>query len=266
MARIVPIRVSKRDLEEYRRLQRNAKAKIRRVQKNYGVDLSAEINVGDSIDDFATRDQFNQWKDLMDRFTSGRYTTWRFKRNRYGVVMRESEINKLAYDTKRVRRQARNLISELEKRTEDSDDPLVRERMFQRRNDSITMPGPFNFEDVRSQHHFDLRRSQMGKRANEDYYDQRMATMRDNYADIIEKDVGRDSRASELIRNMNALDFFEIYMKNPEIFDFVFWDSDREGADNNPNESREQDTLEYLRREGHGDWKDDLHGFFNSGR
>lgn len=266
MARIVPIRVSQRDLEEYRRLRRNAKAKIRRVQKNYGIDLSAEINVGDSIDDFATRDQFNQWKDLMERFTSRRYTTWQFKRNRYGVVMRESEINRLAYDTNRVRRQAQRLIDELETRTEDTDDPLLRERMFQRRNDSITMPAEFNFENVRSQYHFDRRRSQMEQRANEDYYDRRMSIMRDNYADIIELDLGRRSEASDIIRDMTGLDFFELYMKNPEIFDFVLWESDRDGVDNNPNESREQDTLDFLRREGYNSSDDDLYGFFNSGR
>jgi hypothetical protein len=38
------IRISKNDEQEYKRLVRNAKAKMRRLQKQHGIDLTNEIS------------------------------------------------------------------------------------------------------------------------------------------------------------------------------------------------------------------------------
>lgn len=249
-------------MAEYRRLRRNAKAKLNRLRNKYNVDLQSEIPVPDSIDEFNTREQFNQWKELIGDFTSRRYTRWQFRENRFGVVQRVSDINRLQYASGRVQRQADRVIAELDKRIDDTDDPLLKERMFNRRNDSISRPATFNFQDVKSDFHFNRRLEQMEKRAEENYYDKRMKQMRDNYADIIERDLGRKSRASEMIRNLDPLDFYEIYMSNRELFDFVFWDSDRDGVDDNPNETREVDTIELLEREARRRQGDDMWGFF----
>jgi hypothetical protein len=39
------IRISKNDEQEYKRLVRNAKAKMRRLQKQHGIDLTDEISL-----------------------------------------------------------------------------------------------------------------------------------------------------------------------------------------------------------------------------
>ncbi|AGI10604.1 terminal protein [Bacillus phage MG-B1] len=59
--------ISEKDLNEFNRLQRNAKAMIRSRKKNYGVDISGEIDLKGSISEFKTRKGFNAWKETMGK-------------------------------------------------------------------------------------------------------------------------------------------------------------------------------------------------------
>ena len=61
------IRISNKDKKEYAKLVKNAKSKVRRVQKNYGIDLSKEIELP-SLESFETRKQFNEWKQKQSSF------------------------------------------------------------------------------------------------------------------------------------------------------------------------------------------------------
>ncbi|ARQ95549.1 terminal protein [Bacillus phage SerPounce] len=55
------------DVNEFNRLQNNAKAMIRSRKKKYGVDISGEIDLKTSISDFKTRKGFNAWKEAMSK-------------------------------------------------------------------------------------------------------------------------------------------------------------------------------------------------------
>src|SRR5690606_8337479 len=104
LRRTSPIRITKNDREEYARLVRNAKAKIRRTDKNYGVDLSRQVKLPD-INNFSTRSEYNQWKQEMERFTN-RYTKeFQFVKNAKGVVANKQQL----YDFKKANEKARTL-------------------------------------------------------------------------------------------------------------------------------------------------------------
>src|SRR5690625_7488212 len=99
MAKLPPIRIRKRDEEEYRRLQRNTKAKINRVKKNYGVDLEGEIPLPD-LSEFQTRKEFNEWKELQSSFTNRANTEYqRSEERRVGKECRTRR--EPAYDKKK---------------------------------------------------------------------------------------------------------------------------------------------------------------------
>ncbi|USL89528.1 primer terminal protein [Bacillus phage vB_BceP_LY3] len=55
------------DIQNFERLQRNAKAMIRSRKKKYGVDISGEIDLKTNISQFKSRREFNEWKDKMGR-------------------------------------------------------------------------------------------------------------------------------------------------------------------------------------------------------
>lgn len=55
------------DVNEFNRLQNNAKAMIRSRKKKYKVDISGEIDLRTSITEFKTRKEFNAWKEAMGK-------------------------------------------------------------------------------------------------------------------------------------------------------------------------------------------------------
>lgn len=59
--------ISEKDLNEFKRLQNNAKAMIRSRKKKYGVDISGEIDLRKSITSFKTRASYNAWKEGMKK-------------------------------------------------------------------------------------------------------------------------------------------------------------------------------------------------------
>ncbi|WP_238629291.1 hypothetical protein, partial [Klebsiella pneumoniae] len=70
MPRNRPIRITRNDKKEFSRLAKNAKAKIRRTLKNYGIDLTGDVFIPESIESFGTRKGFNKWKESVSSFTN----------------------------------------------------------------------------------------------------------------------------------------------------------------------------------------------------
>src|SRR5699024_3422087 len=110
MARITPIRITQNDRKEYARLVRNTRAKIRRTERNYGIDLSDEVRLPSSIDEFSTRKDFNEWKQEMSSFTNRANTNYQFVKNKYDVVASKKQLFKIEQDTKEAQRIAKEEI------------------------------------------------------------------------------------------------------------------------------------------------------------
>src|SRR5690606_23216478 len=108
-----PIRITKNDRKEYARLVRNTKAKIRRTAKNYGIDLSNQIQIP-SIEEFRSREHFNEWKNKQHSFTSLSNRNFQFKKNEFGVVASKRELDIIDQNTRRAQAIADKLRKEAE--------------------------------------------------------------------------------------------------------------------------------------------------------
>lgn len=87
------------DVNEFNRLQNNAKAMIRSRKKKYGVDISGEIDLKTSINDFKTRKGFNAWKEAMSKL---RYRAdLQIKKTKDGTVATQKQINQSNLEAKR---------------------------------------------------------------------------------------------------------------------------------------------------------------------
>ncbi|QOR56267.1 DNA terminal protein [Bacillus phage DLc1] len=55
------------DIDEFNRLQRNAKRMIKNRKEKFGIDISPEIDLKTNISEFKTRKGFNAWKEAMSK-------------------------------------------------------------------------------------------------------------------------------------------------------------------------------------------------------
>lgn len=233
MAKLPPIRITKRDEEEYRRLRRNTKAKINRTKKNYGVDLEDEIPLPD-LSEFQTRKEFNEWKDLQKSFTNRGNTEYQFVKNEYNVVASKREIYQIEQATKQAQRVADKKIAEqLDRPTFHDGEQIgtVRDRtMYMPESDvtGIHRPADFDFKKVRNRRRLDDIKTSMERRKHERYYDDRNKTMLDNFISMLRESFHSD--ADELIKELESLnpdDFYGLYLSNFTVFNFdIYYKSD----------------------------------------
>lgn len=232
MAKLPPIRISKRDKEEYSRLRRNTKAKIRRTKKKYGIDLESEIPLP-KLESFKTRKEFNEWKELQRSFTNRANTEYQFVKNEYDVVASKKELFKIERDTKLAQRLADRKIKEQKDRPVFHDGKQVGtvgdRSMYMKESDvtGIHRPKDFDFSKVRSRRRLEDIRDSMDKRKEERYYDERNKTMLDNFIRNMEGHFGSDSEELvKLLKDINPDDFYGLYQSNFHVFDFNLWDSE----------------------------------------
>lgn len=86
------------DVNEFNRLQKNAKAMIRSRKKKYNVDISGEIDLRTSVTEFKTRKEFNAWKESMNKL---RYRAdLQIKKTKDGTVATQKQINQSVLEAK----------------------------------------------------------------------------------------------------------------------------------------------------------------------
>lgn len=227
LARPPQIRLTKNDRAEYAKLAKNSKAKIRRTLKNYGVDLSQDIDIP-NIEQFQTRKEFNEWKEKQSSFLNKNNLRFQFVKNIYGVVATKSEINKIARDTKRAQRLAD------EERKAIANKPLivggkvqvatVGQQMLQmggRNTFGISRPPDFNFNSVRSKYDLEKKKINMSERSDPAFFDKRKDQMRKNYIKMLEDMFNSDANEIiEKIKQIHPEDFYELYIMANNEFDF----------------------------------------------
>lgn len=231
MAGVKPIRITKNDREEYRRLANNAKAKINRTNKKYGVDLSGEIELK-GIDSFKTRKEYNEWKAKAKSLTNRSNTKFQFVKNDYGVVASVQEIKQIKRNTKAAQRIADKMIKKAEKLpfiSGGKEQGTVGQRMMQMKRPNaagITRPSDFDFDKIRSRDYLETKKESADKRKSMDYYDKRMENMRNNFLDLLKLSLNSDADVLiEKLKLMPVDDFYEMYLMFDE-FDFDMYDSE----------------------------------------
>lgn len=233
MARSPKIRITQNDRKEYQRLRKNAKSKVARVKKNYGVDLTGEIDLTKSMNDFLTRKEYNAWKEKQAKFTNRSNTEYQFVKNKYDVVASKKEIYDITKATKRAQRLAKKELDKymdktvhyrgkpfetVEKRTTHFSVPDVT---------GISVPKDFKFEDVRNYTRLTDIKESAERKSKNDYYDTRKAQMKVNFINALEGSF--NSESAEIVDMIKAMDsdiFYEFYLSFPDVFDFNLYDSD----------------------------------------
>ena len=239
MSRTVPIRITKADRSEFAKLTANARRKVKRINKNYGIDLTSEVTLP-KIQTFQTRKQYNQWKEQVQSFTNRANLDYQYVKNAFGTVASKKELNEMKRKTKIAQERAKRLISG------QVDKPWifkgqVRSTQGQRMQmmggpaeaAGVTIPPDFDFNKMRTQRQFTERKEAIDNKMDPDYYDKKMERMQLNFMDILSLSFGSD--ADELLILLNDLtpkEFWEIYQMF-EGFDFALYDSDGQDVDAN---------------------------------
>lgn len=221
MSRFVPIRITRNDKREYQRLVKNTKAKVRRTLKNYGVDLSDEINIPD-INEFKTRSEFNRWKREQRSFTNRANLHYQFRKNKYGVVASKSEILKAELRTKQAQENAKKFIKEHKEnlpRTEKAREVYLKQPDY----GGVTVPKDFDFGSIRSRRDLEKRLENILKRASPKYYDEKMTQMKMNYMKALDENFNSwANKLIDLIGEMSPDDFFNMYLQNRSKMEFSY--------------------------------------------
>ena len=230
MARHPKIRIRQNDKDEYRRLVRNTKAKIRRLNKNHGIDVSDQVEIP-SLEQFDHRYQFNEFKDEMKRFTNRGTTEFQAVKNKYGVSALKGELRKIEENTRKAQELTREMIGNLEDRTyyvggkEQSD---VKQQILMMGESSITgiqVPVDFEFDNIPDRQRLTERAEAMERKTKPETYMDMQTKMKDNLLSLMEQ--GLNSYADDVmdeLRNTNPIDFYQMFVGLDEL-DFALWSS-----------------------------------------
>ena len=239
MSRTVPIRITKADRSEFAKLTANARRKVKRINKNYGIDLTSEVTLP-KIQSFQTRKQYNQWKEQVQSFTNRANLDYQYVKNPFGTVASKKELNEMKRKTKVVQDRARKLISgQIDKpwifKNEVKATQGQRMQMMGGQDEAggVTVPPDFDFNKMRTQRQFRERVEAVDNKMDPEFYDKKMARMQLNFMDILSLSFGED--ADELLILLNELtpkEFWEVYQMF-EGFDFALYDSDGQDVDAN---------------------------------
>lgn len=245
-------------------MARNAKAKLARTQKNYGVDLTNEIDIPTSIESFETRKQYNEWKKNISSFTNRSNQHYQFVKNEHGLVMTRAEYNQVKLNEKRSEQNAKKMKAKIKDRPvysggEKQDVTVFQLQSMMKRPDLLGLEGlpKFNFDNIDRPSRLRNKVINFEKRAQPNYFDLRMEQMKINFTVQLRKTFHSD--ADELIRILEeipAQDFYEMYMMFDEFnFDYHYTeDADDENAQVNM-------MLSYIEKYKNGEIDMSLKGF-----
>lgn len=234
---------------------RNARAKIRRTRKNYGIDLTNEIDLP-KIESFQTRAEFNIFKEEAARFTYRGTREYQFVKNRYGVVASKKEINVLESQAEQARRNAQKYI-------EKHKSPVAEQRRALLKNENyagVNLPNKFKFETIQSRRMLEKKKEYLGKMSEPTYYDERLLNMLENYKKILKLTFGSDSdEVIELLNQTSPEDFYELYEMYFESFNFAIYSSD--GTEDDAVHNDLANVIRHLKSNLAGDEDMTLRGF-----
>lgn len=254
--------VGEKTLAEYQRQVKNTRAKLRRLQKQHGVDLSDEIKIP-KLEDFGRRKEFNAWVREAEQFRNRSNMTYQFVKNQYGVSASKRQLKEIERNVKKAQQLADQQIAESQDLPFISGGQTQSTVGMQRPNKTgIYRPHDFDFEEVRSTTRLEEIQSSADKKSEPEYYDRRAEQMKENFIKALGGSF--NSLADELvdaIKNIPASDFYQIYLMFDE-FDFDYFDT--EGQFVSADETTIGQMLKYVRRyEEKGLSRDLWHQNFN---
>lgn len=233
------IRLDAETRKEYSRLANSAKAKIKRINKNYGVNLRGHYDsvLDDTIsvpklEDFNTRSEFNKWKETMSSFTNRNNQRYQFVKNEYNVVTTKSQIHHIETDIRRAQANADRVNAKLKDLETQSGSTVASEmQQMARPNIGMSRPKDFNFGDVRNQQRLKNIAENMKRKSDPDVFTKRQQAFKSNYIEQLQEAFNSDAdKLVYLIENIPDDDFYQIYAKNQVNLEFdLFYTLELEG-------------------------------------
>jgi Phi-29 DNA terminal protein GP3 len=233
--RISPIRITKKDELEYKKLASSAKQKIRNVNKKHGINLSDEVELK-KLSDFNTRSEYNEWKDKIKSFTNRNNLNYQFIKNPHGISISKARKNAIERNVKLVQRHVDQEIKRREQMPFISGGRVqgtVGQRMLQMaRPMDVHRPKDFNFNDIKNiQRLRDIERN-MANKADPQKRDEKAERWKNMFIETLERTFNSDADdIIDKIRQMSGQDFYDMYQVVDE-FSFDYYDpSPQEGYD-----------------------------------
>jgi hypothetical protein len=219
------IRISKNDEQEYKRLVRNAKAKMRRLQKQHGIDLTDEISLP-SLSSFQNRKEFNNFKEDINKFNKGLKNDYKIVKNEQGVAFTKKEVKK--YEKKQ--KEAIELAEQHYAKTKTEN-----QKIFLKPS-NLDIPRKIDLNDIKTRENFKTRMENLTKRSNPDYFNERDELFKTNYIKSILGSFNEREVVNEIVELIQAIPadrFYDIYKEYIDYFDFELFDSEGQavGAD-----------------------------------
>jgi hypothetical protein len=219
------IRISKNDEQEYKRLVRNAKAKMRRLQKQHGIDLTNEISLP-SLSSFQNRKEFNNFKEDINKFNKGLKNDYKIVKNEQGVAFTKKEVKK--YERKQ--KEAIELAEQHYAKTKTEN-----QKIFLKPS-NLDIPRKIDLNDIKTRENFKTRMENLTKRSNPDYFNERDELFKTNYIKSILGSFNEREVVNEIVELIQAIPadrFYDIYKEYIDYFDFELFDSEGQavGAD-----------------------------------
>jgi hypothetical protein len=219
------IRISKNDEQEYKRLVRNAKAKMRRLQKQHGIDLTNEISLP-SLSSFQNRKEFNNFKEDINKFNKGLKNDYKIVKNDQGVAFTKKEVK----NYERKQKEAIELAEQYYQKTKTEN-----QKIFLKPS-NLDIPRKIDLNDIKTRENFKNRMENLTKRSDPDYFNYRDELFKTNYIKSILGSFNEREIVNEIVELLQAIPadrFYDIYKEYIEFFDFELFDSEGQsvGAD-----------------------------------
>jgi hypothetical protein len=219
------IRISKNDEQEYKRLVRNAKAKMRRLQKQHGIDLTNEISLP-SLSSFQNRKEFNNFKEDINKFNKGLKNDYKIVKNEQGVAFTKKEVK----NYERKQKEAIELAEQYYQKTKTEN-----QKIFLKPS-NLDIPRKIDLNDIKTRENFKNRMENLTKRSDPDYFNYRDELFKTNYIKSILGSFNEREIVEEIVELLQAIPadrFYDIYKEYIEFFDFELFDSEGQsvGAD-----------------------------------
>jgi hypothetical protein len=218
------IRISQKDVQEYKRLVRNAKSKIRRVKKTHHIDLTDEISLP-SLSSFHSRKEFNAFKEDINKFNKGLKNDYKIVKSETGASFTKKEIK----EYERKQKEAIRLAQEHYEKT-----TAEQQKIFLKPN-NLDIPRNIPWEGL-SRQNFNQRLENLTKRSDPDYFNARDELFKTNYIKSVLGSFNEREVVDEIVELIQAIPedkFNDIYKEYLEFFDFELFDSEGQtvGAD-----------------------------------
>jgi len=228
-----PIRLTKKDKAEYKRIIRNMNSKINRTNKNFGVDITSELNMP-SLESFKTRKEFNEWVEYGNKLKYNQ--SFQFVKNKQGVVARKSDVNKLVRKQNAIINERKKLKKRIDKlpvimdkiKLTVGEKQLGLSEKEKRRRGYTRVPKKFNFNEMQSQEMYNKRKKQIEEKS--DYKtEEKLRDMKANYMRTVNESLNHDGyEIVKAINEMPDIQFYEMYMQNESDFGFEVWYTEEE--------------------------------------